>query len=40
MNVSMGRLLQLTDLEYDQQFDYALIKRLAKILEFLPNIED
>jgi hypothetical protein len=40
LNVSMGRLSQLTDIEYDQQFDYILVKRLAKILEFLPNIED
>jgi hypothetical protein len=40
MDVIMGRLLQLADIEYEQQFDYALVKKLAKILEFLPNIED
>jgi hypothetical protein len=36
----MGRTLQLKNIERDQKFDYAIVKQLAKILEFLPNIED
>jgi hypothetical protein len=36
----MGRLLELANMEYEQQFDYALLKKLDRILEFLPNIED
>ena len=36
----MGRLFPLVNIEHDQKFDYALVKRLAKIIEFLPNIED
>ena len=36
----MGILLPLMNLEQDQKFDDALVKLLAKILEFLPNLED
>ncbi len=36
----MGRLLELANIEYEQKFDYVLLKKLAKILDFLPNIED
>jgi len=35
----MGRLFPLVNIEYDQKFDAALVKRLARILEFLPNLE-
>ena len=40
MNIIMGRHLQLVNIEHDQHFDSALVKRLAKIIEFLPNLED
>jgi hypothetical protein len=40
MEFIMGRTLQLKNIERDQKFDYAIVKQLAKILEFLPNIED
>jgi hypothetical protein len=40
MNIIMGRPLQLVNIEHDQKFDSALVKRLAKIIEFLPNLED
>jgi hypothetical protein len=40
MDSSMGWLFPLVNIEQDQTFDNALVKRLAKILEFLPNIED
>jgi hypothetical protein len=36
----MGRLLQLVNIEHDQKFDPALVKQLAKIIAFLPNLED
>jgi len=36
----MGRPVKLANIEYDKKFDYALVKRLAKIMEFLPDIED
>ncbi len=36
----MGKPKQLADIENDQKVDYALMKRLAKILDFLPDIED
>ena len=36
----MGKPVQLADIEHDQKVDYALVKRLAKIIEFLQNIED
>jgi hypothetical protein len=37
---TMVRLLQLVNIEHDQKFDYAIVKQLAKIIEFLPNLED
>ena len=36
----MGRRVSLADIEKDQKFDSALVKRLAKVLEVLPNAED
>jgi hypothetical protein len=39
MESIMGRLFPLVNIEYDQKFDAALVERLAKILEFLPNLE-
>ncbi len=36
----MGKPEKLANIENDQKVDYALMKRLAKIIEFLPNIED
>jgi len=36
----MGKPKQLANIENDQKVDYALMKRLAKIMEFLPNMED
>jgi hypothetical protein len=40
MKSIMGRLFPLVNIEQDQKFDAALVKRLAKILEFLPNLEE
>jgi hypothetical protein len=40
MDSIMGRQSPLANVERDQKFDDALVKRLAKILEDLPNIED
>jgi hypothetical protein len=40
MESIMGRLFPLVNIEHDQKFDAALVERLAKILEFLPNLED
>jgi hypothetical protein len=36
----MGRQSPLVNIEHDQKFDDALVKRLAKILEELQNLED
>lgn len=36
----MGRQSPLANVEQEQKFDEALVKRLAKILEDLPNLED
>jgi hypothetical protein len=36
----MGRQSPLANVEQDQKFDESLVKRLAKILEDLPNLED
>jgi hypothetical protein len=36
----MRKPVQLANIEHDQKVDYALVKRLAKIIEFLQNIED
>jgi hypothetical protein len=36
----MSTAIPLADLEEDQKFDRALVKRLAKIVEALQNIED
>ena len=40
MNYSMGRPIPLANLEHDQKFDAALVERLAKVSEVLPNLED
>jgi len=40
MNFIMGRIFPLMNIEHNQKFSHALVKRLAKIIEFLPNIED
>ena len=40
LNSIMVKPVQLADIEHDQKVDYALVKRLAKIIEFLQNIED
>jgi hypothetical protein len=40
MESIMGRLFSLLNIEQDQKFDAALVERVAKILEFLPNLED
>ena len=36
----MGRQSPLVDIERDQKFDDDVVKRLAKILEDLQNLED
>ena len=36
----MGRHSPLVDIERNQKFDDAVVKRLAKILEDLQNLED
>jgi len=36
----MERRFSLADIEHNQKFDAALVKRLAKIIDFLPNLED
>jgi len=40
MDFIMGMLFPLVNIEHDQKFDDALVKRLAKIIEFLQNLED
>ena len=40
MYIVMDRLLRLADMEPNQHFDHALVKHLAEVLEFLPNIEN
>lgn len=40
MDSSMGRPIQLANMEQDQKFDDALVERLAKVLKVLPNLED
>jgi hypothetical protein len=35
----MKRAVPLTNLEENQEFDHALLERLAKVIEFLPNLE-
>jgi hypothetical protein len=40
MDSIMGRTLPLVNIEHDQKFDDALVKRLAEIIDFLPNLED
>ncbi len=40
MESIMGRLFPLVNIEQDQKFDAALVERVAKILTFLPNLED
>jgi hypothetical protein len=40
MDSSMGRPIQLANLEHDQKFDSDLVKQLAKIIEALQNLED
>jgi len=40
MDSIMGRPFPLVNIEHDQKFDDALVERLAKILEDLPNLED
>ena len=40
MDSNMGRLIPLANIEVDQKFDDALVEQLAKIIEFLPNLED
>jgi hypothetical protein len=40
MDSIMGRQSPLVNIEHDQKFDDALVKRLAKILEELQNLED
>jgi len=40
MQSSMRTATTLADIEEDQKFDRALVKRLAKIVEVLQNIED
>ena len=36
----MGRPSPLVNIDHDQKLDDALVKRLAKILEDLQNLED
>ncbi len=36
----MGCPIPLVNIEQDQKFDSALVERLAKVLEFLPDLED
>jgi hypothetical protein len=40
MKSIMGRQSPLASVEQNQKFDKALVKRLATILEDLPNLED
>lgn len=40
MDSSMGRPIQLANIEQYQKFDDALVERLAKVLKVLPNLED
>ena len=40
MNLIMGRQSPIVDIEHNQKFDDTLLKRLAKILEELSNLED
>jgi hypothetical protein len=40
MEFIMERLFSLADIEHNQKFDAILVKQLAKIIEFLPNLED
>jgi hypothetical protein len=40
MDSIMGRLIPLVNLEHDQKFDAALVERLAKVIEVLPDLED
>jgi hypothetical protein len=40
MNLIMGRQSPIVDIEHNQKFDDTLVKRLAKILEELSNLED
>ena len=40
MDSSMGRSIQLANLEHDQKFDADLVKQIAKIIEALSNLED
>ncbi len=40
MDSIMGRLFPLVNIEHEHKFDATLVERLAKILEFLPNLED
>lgn len=40
MESIMERRFSLADIEQNQKFDAALVKRLAKIIDFLPNLED
>jgi hypothetical protein len=40
MESIMERLFSLADIEDNQKFDAALVKRLAETIEFLPNLED
>jgi hypothetical protein len=36
----MGSLISLANMEIDQKFDDALVERLAKVIQVLPNLED
>ncbi len=40
MSSSMGKRKQPADVDKDQDFDRALLKRLAEVVKFLPNLED
>ena len=40
MHSSMKPAIPLADIEEDQKFDSALLKRLAKIVEVLHDLED
>ena len=40
MDSSMGKHRTPVDLEKEQKFDGELLKRLAKVIRVLPNLED
>jgi hypothetical protein len=40
MDSSMGSPIPLANIEQNQKFDDALVERLAKVIDVLPNLEN